>query len=156
MKRAIAVGSSVLGVAAFAYALSVIGLANVQQALARVGWGFAVILLLSGLREMVKAAGWTQAFTGTDRLPVSHAFRARLAGEALSALLPMGFLVGEPMKARYVDDRMPFATAFNALLLDTPSTAHPSRSSPASRWSSSLRGRSRSSPLRRAPSCSRQ
>jgi hypothetical protein len=118
VKRAIAVGSSALGVAAFAYALSVIGLAGVRQALARVGWGFVVILMLSGLRELVKAAAWTQAFTGTDRLPVFHAFRARLAGEALSALLPMGFLVGEPTKARYVDDRMPFATAFNALMLE--------------------------------------
>jgi hypothetical protein len=118
VKRAISVGSSVLGVAAFAYALSVIGLVDVQHALVRVGWGFAVILLLSGVRELIKAAGWTQAFTGADRLPVFHAFRARLAGEALSALLPMGFLVGEPMKARYVDDRMPFATAFNALLLE--------------------------------------
>ena len=118
MKRTIAVGSSVCGLAAFAYALSVIGLAGVRQALARIGWGFAVILVLSGLRELVKAAAWTQAFTGTDRLPVFQAFRARLAGEALGALLPMGFLVGEPMKARYVDDRMPFATAFNALVLE--------------------------------------
>jgi hypothetical protein len=30
----------------------------------------------------------------------------------------MGFLVGEPTKARYVDDRMPFATAFSALMLE--------------------------------------
>lgn len=118
MKRAIAVGSSVCGVAAFAYALSVLGLANVQQALARVGWGFAVILLLSGLRETAKAVAWTQTLTGTDRLSVFHAFRARMAGEALSALLPMGFLVGEPTKARYVDERMPFATAFSALMLE--------------------------------------
>jgi hypothetical protein len=118
VKRAIAVGSSVCGVAAFAYALSVTGITSVQQALARVGWSFAVILLIYGLRELAKAAAWTQAFTGTDRLPVFHAFRARLAGEALSALLPMGFLVGEPTKAQYVDDRMPFATAFSALMLE--------------------------------------
>jgi hypothetical protein len=118
VKRAIAVGSSALGVAAFGYALAVIGLTNVQQAVARVGWGFAVILLISGLREAAKAAAWTQTLTGTDRLSVFHAFRARMAGEALSALLPMGFLVGEPAKARYVDDRMPFATAFSALMLE--------------------------------------
>jgi hypothetical protein len=118
VKRAIAFASSVAGVAAFAYALSVIGRANVEQALARVGWGFAAILLISGLREMAKAVAWTQTLTGADRLSVFHAFRARMAGEALSALLPMGFLIGEPTKARYVDDRMPFATAFSALMLE--------------------------------------
>jgi hypothetical protein len=118
VKRAIAVGSSVCGVAAFAYALSVTGLTNVQQALARVGWGFAVILLVSGLREMAKAAAWTLTLTGTNRLSVFHAFRARLAGEALTALVPMGFLVGEPTKAQYVDDRVPFAEAFSALILE--------------------------------------
>jgi hypothetical protein len=118
VKRAIAVASSVAGIAAFAYALSVIGVASVDQALKRVGWGFAAILLISGLREMAKAAAWTQTLTGTARLSVFHAFRARMAGEALGALLPMGFLIGEPTKARYVDDRMPFATAFSALMLE--------------------------------------
>ena len=118
MKRALAVGSSIAGLAAFAYALHVTGLGTVQQALAHVGRGFALILLVSGVREVAKAAAWTRTLTGTDRLSVFQAFRARLAGEALNALVPMGFLVGEPTKAHYVDDRMPFATAFNGLMLD--------------------------------------
>ncbi len=118
MKRVLAVASSLGGIAAFAYTLRVTGLGTVQQTLARVGWGFALILLVSGVREVAKAAAWTQALTGTNRLSVFHAFRARLAGEALNALVPMGFLVGEPMKAQYVDDCLPFATAFSALMLD--------------------------------------
>jgi lysylphosphatidylglycerol synthase-like protein len=118
VKRAITVGSSVFGVAAFAYAVHAIGLTNVEQALGRVGWGFALILLVSGVREVAKAAAWTQAFPDAHRLPVLDAFRARLAGEALSALVPMGFLIGEPTKAQHVEDRMPFATAFSALMLE--------------------------------------
>jgi hypothetical protein len=118
VRRAFAVGSSVLGAAAFAYTLSAIGITTVHQALARVGWGFAGILLMSSVREVAKAAAWAQTFTGTHRLSLAAAFRARLAGEALSTLLPMGFVVGEPTKAQYVDDCMPFATAFRGLMLE--------------------------------------
>jgi hypothetical protein len=118
VKRAFAVGSTLFGIAAFAYAISVIGFANLGQAIARVGWGFAAILLVSAIRELARAAAWTQTFTGTHRLSVRDAFRARMAGEALSALVPMGFVVGEPAKAHYVDDRMPFATAFGGLMLE--------------------------------------
>jgi Lysylphosphatidylglycerol synthase TM region len=118
VKRAIAIGSTAVGVAAFAYALSVNGVTTIQQAIARVGWGFAAILLLSGVRETAKAAAWAQTFTGSYRLPLVDALRARLAGEALSTLLPMGVVVGEPTKAQYVGDRMPFATAFSGLVLE--------------------------------------
>jgi len=33
-------------------------------------------------------------------------------------LLPMGFLVAEPAKAQYVADRLPFGTAFRALMIE--------------------------------------
>ena len=118
MKRAIAVGSSLFGVGAFAYTLHVIGLTTVRQALGRVGWGFAAILLIAGLRELAKAAAWTQTLADPHRLPLFDAFRARLAGEALTSLVPMGFLIGEPTKAQHVGDRVPFAAAFNALVLE--------------------------------------
>jgi Lysylphosphatidylglycerol synthase TM region len=118
VKRAFAVGSTLCGTAAFAYALSVVGVANVEQAIARVGWGAAAILAISGVRELARAAAWAQTFTGTRRLSLGDAFRARMAGEALGAVVPMGFVVGEPAKARYVEHRMPFAPAFGGLMLE--------------------------------------
>jgi len=118
VKRALAIASTVLGIAAFGYALTVVGVANVRQAIATAGWGFASILLLSAVRELTQAATWALTFTGTQRLSITDAFRARMAGEALSTLLPMGFIVGEPMKAQHVDDHMPFATAFSGLMLE--------------------------------------
>ncbi len=118
MKRTLAAASTLLGIAAFAYTLTAVGVASVRQAIATVGWGFASILLLSTVRELAKASAWTLAFTGTQRLPLADAFRARMAGEALSTLLPMGFVVGEPMKAQHVDNRMPFAAAFSGLMLE--------------------------------------
>jgi hypothetical protein len=118
VKRTIAAASTMLGMAALVYTVSTLGIANVQHTIAHIGWGFAAILLISGLREATRAVAWTQTFTGTERLPIADALCARLAGEALNSLVPMGFLVGEPTKAQHVDHRMPFATAFGALMLE--------------------------------------
>jgi hypothetical protein len=118
VKRTIIAASTAAGAAAFAYSVSTLGLAHIREGLVRLGWGFGVIVALSGLREVARAAAWTRTLDATDRLPLVDALRARLAGEALNTLLPMGFLVGEPTKARHVADRLPFATAFASLMIE--------------------------------------
>ncbi len=104
--------------AAFVYALYLLGLSQMRDALGRIGWGFAAILLLSGLREAARALAWMRTLDPPDALSFRRAFSARLAGEALNTLLPMGFVVGEPTKAEHVADRLPFAAAFAALMLE--------------------------------------
>ena len=106
------------GVALFARSLSVLGLERIAAGLARVGWGFAVIVILSGVREVLRTLAWTRTVEGTVPLRFLPAFRARLAGEALNALLPMGIVVGEPTKASQVGGRIPFATAFRGLVAE--------------------------------------
>jgi Lysylphosphatidylglycerol synthase TM region len=109
---------AVIGTALFAWSISALGLAKIQDAFVRIGWGFGAILLLSGAREAVRTLAWTRTIEGPVRLSFQDAFRARLAGEALNNLLPMGMLVGEPMKAEHVGHRLPFATAFSALVVE--------------------------------------
>jgi hypothetical protein len=58
------------------------------------------------------------AVEGPVRLSFRDAFAARLTGEAINTLLPMGILVGEPAKAEHVGHRLPFATAFSALVTE--------------------------------------
>jgi hypothetical protein len=118
MKRAFVAGAAIIGTALFAYAIKALGLADIQEAFVRMRWGFAAILLLSGAREVVRTLAWTHTIEGPVRLSFRDAFRARLAGEAFNALLPMGMLVGEPMKAEHVGHRVPFATAFGALVVE--------------------------------------
>jgi hypothetical protein len=118
MKRALVAGVAMIGTALFAYSIETLGLASIQDAFVRIGWGFGAILLLSGAREAVRTLAWTHTVEGPVRLSFRDAFRARLAGEALNALLPMGMLVGEPMKAEHVGHRLPFATAFGALAME--------------------------------------
>ena len=118
MKRTLVAASMVAGAAGFAYSLSTLGLAQMREGLLRIGWGFGAILALSGLRELARAVAWARTLDAADRLPVRHALRARLVGEALNTLLPIGFLVGEPAKAQHVADRLPFTIAFGTLMIE--------------------------------------
>jgi hypothetical protein len=118
MKRAFIGGAAIIGTVLFTYSIKTLGLPRIQDAFVRIGWGFGAILLLSGVREAVRTLAWTRTIEGPVRLSFQDAFRARLAGEALNTLLPMGMLVGEPMKAEHVGHRLPFATAFSALAVE--------------------------------------
>jgi hypothetical protein len=118
VKRAFVAGATALGAALFAYSLHAVGVVRLRHTVAQIGWGFATILLLSGLREAARTVAWMRTLDGPVRLRFLEAFRARLAGEALSTLLPMGFVVGEPAKAEHVAHRLPFREAFGALMLE--------------------------------------
>jgi hypothetical protein len=111
---AILVAASALFIDSF----RVIGLAAIANGLARIGWWFVAILALSGARDVIRAQAWTLTVEAPHRLGFVQAFRARLAGEALNSLLPMGVLVGEPTKARQVGDTVPFAAALRGLAVE--------------------------------------
>src|SRR5438552_9072550 len=118
MKRAFIGGVAIIGTVLFTYSIKTLGLPRIQDAFVRIGWGFGAILLLSGAREAVRTLAWTRTIEGPVRLSFRDAFRARLAGEAFNTLLPMGMLVGEPMKAEHVGHRLPFAAALSALAIE--------------------------------------
>jgi len=116
--RSVQIAVAVASVALFVESVRLIGVAEVPAALSRLGSGFAIVLLLGGVREAVRALAWTQAVDAGGRLGFRNALRARLAGEAVNALLPMGMVVGEPLKASQVGGELPFASAFKALAIE--------------------------------------
>ena len=116
-RRLLLVVSLALGLALFAQSLRSLGRAQIIDGVMRVGWGFAAILVLAGVREAVRTLAWMRTVEGPVSLGFARAFRARLAGEALNALLPMGMVVGEPTKASRAG-AIPFATAFSALAVE--------------------------------------
>ena len=118
MRRVFIAAAALLGAALFAYSIKVLGFARIQDAFVRIGWGFGAILLLSAAREVVRTVAWTHTVEGPVPLSFRDAFRARLEGEAFNALLPMGMLAGEPMKAANVGHRLPFTTALTALVIE--------------------------------------
>jgi hypothetical protein len=109
---------SAIGIALFARALYSLGTVQIAAGLARVGWGFALIVAIAGAREGLRALAWTQTIDGDHPLAFMPAFRARLVGEAFSALLPMGILVGEPAKAMQVRHIVPLPAALTGLAIE--------------------------------------
>jgi len=116
--RTITAVMALVAAALFAESLHLLGVGQIVDGLARIGWGFAAILLIAGARDVVRAIAWTLTIERPDRLGFLAAFRARLAGEALNTLVPMGMVVGEPAKASHVAGSVPFGAAFRALAVE--------------------------------------
>src|SRR5439155_19123388 len=116
--RTINVVIALVAAALFAESVHILGVEQIVSGLARMGWGFAAILLIAGVRDVVRAIAWTLTIERPDRLAFMPAFRARLAGEALNTLVPMGMVVGEPTKASHVGNHVPFGAALRALAVE--------------------------------------
>ncbi|HWK11311.1 MAG TPA: lysylphosphatidylglycerol synthase domain-containing protein, partial [Vicinamibacterales bacterium] len=116
--RAIRIVIGVVAVALFVESLHVLGAARIAAGLTKLGWGFLAILAVAGARDLVRAIAWTLTVERPARLGLLPALRARLAGEALNTLLPMGVVVGEPTKASHVRDHLPFGAAARALAVE--------------------------------------
>jgi glycosyltransferase 2 family protein len=87
-----------------------VGWTDVQSSVTAIGWWYAVILGLGGLRFAARSTAWTVC-AQPERLPVSAAFAATLAGDALGNLTPLGLLASEPAKVLIVRSRIPVVTA---------------------------------------------
>lgn len=101
----IAIAAALAGAALFAYAVRRAGVADIVEAIQRVGWGLILILVLAGLRFLVRAECWRWCLppavgSGFSRtaFPLRRAFAAFLAGDAVGNVTPLGLLASEPTK----------------------------------------------------------
>src|SRR5919112_349702 len=107
------------GLALFAYFVWAAGPSEVWSNISKIGWGFALILLLAGLRFGVRALAWTLCFEPPHRLGLLEAFRAYLIGDAAGNVVPFGIVVGEPAKAALASsERVPFSASFSAIAVE--------------------------------------
>ena len=101
----IAIAAALAGAALFAYAVRRAGVADIIEAIQRVGWGLVLILAVAGLRFLVRAECWRWCLppaveSGFSRtaFPLRRAFAAFLAGDAVGNVTPLGLLASEPTK----------------------------------------------------------
>jgi Lysylphosphatidylglycerol synthase TM region len=87
-----------------------VGWADVQSSVTAIGWWYAAILALGGLRFAARSAAWTVC-ARPERLRVRDAFAATLVGDALGNLTPLGLLASEPAKVLIVKNRVSTVTA---------------------------------------------
>ena len=109
---------AVLGTALFVYAIRRAGVGAVADGVARLGWAFAAVVALGGLRFALRAAAWLRCLESGHRLGLRHLFPAVVAGDALGNLTPLGIVVSEPAKALLLRRREPLGRTLPALAVE--------------------------------------
>lgn len=109
---------ALLGVLLFAYFVWRAGPGEIWGNISKLGAGFVLILLLSGLRFAVRAFVWTLCFEPPHRLSFRDAFAAYLIGDTAGNVVPLGLVVSEPTKVAAVRDRVPLGAAVSAIAVE--------------------------------------
>lgn len=115
--RAAGLVTALAGAALFVYVVEQAGLEEIARAARRVGWAFAIILALAGLRYLLRALAWVRC-AGRGPLPLPSALQAIVIGDALGNLTPLGLLVSEPAKAAFVRPGSAWPDALSALAVE--------------------------------------
>jgi putative ABC transport system permease protein len=109
----------ILGLGLLIYVINRVGVQPLFDALLRVGFGFFVILGLSGLRHVLRTVSMRAAVPPEHRrISFRNAFAARLGGEAISFLTFTGPLLGEATKVALLRKRVPLTYGVPALVVD--------------------------------------
>jgi putative ABC transport system permease protein len=108
-----------LGLGLLIYVIHRVGVQPLFDALLRIGFGFFVILGLSGLRHFLRTISMRAAVPAEHRrITFRQAFAARLGGEAISFLTFTGPLLGEATKVALLRKRVPLTYGVPALVVD--------------------------------------
>ena len=108
-----------LGLGLLIFVINRVGVQPLFDALLRIGFGFFIILGLSGLRHVLRTISMRAAVPAEHRrISFRHAFAARLGGEAISFLTFTGPLLGEATKVALLRKRVPLTYGVPALVVD--------------------------------------
>lgn len=107
------VGLSLLG-----YLFHRVGWTLIRQSLSWLGWKYSIVLASALVWDWANTIGFEKAFR-KPLLKTSFAklFQIRLVGETFNALLPSGYVGGEPIKAKLLSRDMPLHEATSSLLI---------------------------------------
>jgi putative ABC transport system permease protein len=109
----------ILGLGLLVYVINRVGIQPLFDALLRIGFGFFVIVAISGSRHVLRTIAMRAAVPPEHRrITFRHAFAARLGGEAISFLTFTGPLLGEATKVALLRKRVPLTYGVPALVVD--------------------------------------
>jgi uncharacterized protein (TIRG00374 family) len=105
--------------ALFVYVLQRIGPEAVFHKIRLLGWGFALLLLLSAATHLLRTVAWRYCVpTPGDRPNLLNLFGLRLMGEALYDLTPVGPLLGETAKIAVVSRLIPGQAGASSVVIE--------------------------------------
>jgi putative ABC transport system permease protein len=108
-----------LGLTLLVYVINRVGVQPIFDALARVGFGFFLLLAISGLRHVFRTLAMSAAVPAEHRrFNFFQAFAVRLGGESISFLTFTGPLLGEATKVALLRKRVPLTYGVPALVVD--------------------------------------
>ena len=109
---------AVVGLGLFLYFVQRAGVGGVVAGVRRLGWVFAIVVALGGVRFLVRAAAWMRCLDAPHRLTLGNLFQAVVVGDALGNLTPLSIVIGEPAKGAFLRDHEPLARTLPALALE--------------------------------------
>ena len=116
---AISILATIGGLALFGYYLQEAGVAEVAGRIRQMGWAFALVLVLSGLRFAARSLAWLRCLPAGHGLRLRDLLAAFIAGDAVANLTPLSLVAGEPVKVLYLRRRAPLGATVPALAVET-------------------------------------
>lgn len=111
--------SLLAGTLLFVYIIHRTGWREISDRVRTIGWGFPLLLIISGLRPMGRAWAWFRCFEPQSRgfgfWPV---MRARLAADSMGVVTSAGPFVAEPARVLFFGGRVPVSQASAAAAVE--------------------------------------
>jgi uncharacterized protein (TIRG00374 family) len=102
------------GLLLLAWLLFRIGAGTVMRNLEALGWGFLLVLLLQSVPVLLNTLAWKAVLPPGRSLPVRALAPVLVAGEAINAVSPVGFVGGELLRVSLLGRRIPPEAALGA------------------------------------------
>jgi glycosyltransferase 2 family protein len=117
--RFVSVLAAVAGAALLAYLIRRAGVSTLVQAIRLVGAGFLILVVLSGIRHLLRAVAWRCCVDpGAPSQRLVDLFTLRLIGESLTDLSPAGPILGETVKAWGMSKRISARFGVTSVLVE--------------------------------------
>ena len=117
-KRSLTLAGALGGLVLFTYAVRRAGVGEIVDGVGRVGWGLVPILLIAGLRFVLRAEAWRLCTPAGARLPLLRALMVFLAGDAIGNVTPLGLIASEPTKVFLIRHHLATRESVTSLALD--------------------------------------
>jgi Lysylphosphatidylglycerol synthase TM region len=110
--------TALAGLALLVYFVWSVGVAKIAADVRQVGWGLLLVIVIGGLRFLLRAIAWRSCLEPPHTLSIGRAFAAVVCGDTIGNVTPLGPLIGEPAKAAMVRGRVPLGPALTALAIE--------------------------------------
>ena len=109
---------AIIGIALLVFTVQRVGgWTSIVDGIAKVGWWFAIVLVLGAFRMVCRTRAW-MVCANDRQLRFRDAFGAWLAGDAIGNLTPLGLLASEPTKILMVRTRISTITSIASVTIE--------------------------------------